>query len=205
MKTHQRLGENAEVQEGAIVGFIYRADCQPAVIGDHSIIRTGTIIYGDVSIGDHFQTGHNAVVRERSIFGRFCLVGTGTVVDGNVKVADFVKVESNCYICTHVTIGTRVFIGPNVILTNDRYPLKNRDAYKPVGPIIEDFVTIGAGSVILPGVRLGEGSFVSAGSVVTKDVPPMHLAQGNPARISEIPEHLKERNIALNWRNVIDE
>jgi acetyltransferase-like isoleucine patch superfamily enzyme len=200
-----RIGENVSIQDGAIVGFPYRTDCGPAVIGDSSVIRSGTVIYSDVTTGDNFQTGHNAVIRERSVFGRYVLIGSGTIVEGNVTVADFVKIESNCYICTHVTVGTRVFIGPNVVLTNDKYPLKNRDGYKPVGPVIEDLVTIGAGSVLLPGVTIGKGSFVAAGTVVTKDIPALTLVEGNPGRVGKLPEYLCEKNIALNWRNVIDE
>lgn len=205
MELCNRIGENVTIQDGAIVGFPYRAECGPAVIGDNSVIRAGTIIYGDVITGDHFQTGHNSIIREESSFGRYALVGSGSVIDGNVVIGDFAKIESNCYICTHVTIGTRVFIGPNVVFTNDKYPLKNRDGYKPVGPVIEDLVTIGAGSLLLPGVTIGKGSFVAAGSVVTKDAPPMTLVRGNPGKFYALPEHLQEKNIALNWRNVINE
>jgi acetyltransferase-like isoleucine patch superfamily enzyme len=205
MEQHNRLGKNVIVQDGAIVGFPYRKDCEPTVIRDNSVIRRGTIIYCDVVAGDNFQTGHNAIVREQTTLGRYVLVGSGTVVEGHIDIADFVKIETNCYICTHVSIGTRVFIGPGVVFTNDKYPLKDRDNYKPVGPIIEEFVTIGAASVILPGVTIGRGSFVAAGSVVTKDVPPQTIVRGNPGRIYDLPEYLQERNIALNWRNVIDE
>lgn len=205
MKDKKQLGENVTVQQGAVVGYRYKDGCGPVLIGENSIIRAGTIIYSDVKAGDNFQTGHNAVIREKTSMGRYVLIGSGTVIDGNVEIGDFVKIESNCYVCTHVIIGTRVFIGPNVVLTNDKYPLKMRDAYKPQGPVIEDFVTIGAGSVILPDVKIGEGSFIAAGSVVTKNVPSMTLVRGSPGRFEELPEHLIEKNIALNWRSVIHE
>ena len=205
MKDQHQLGENVTVQPGAVIGYQYQAECGPSFIGPNSVIRAGTIIYADVKAGDNFQTGHNTVIREKTSMGRYVLIGSGTVIDGSVDIADFVKIESNCYICTHATIGTRVFIGPNVVFTNDKYPLKNRDAYKPVGPVIEDLVTIGAGSVLLPGVRIGKGSFVAAGSIVTKDVSPMTLVRGNPGKPYPLPEHLREKNIALNWRNVINE
>ena len=205
MSHNMKTGKNVTIQNGAIVGFQYKEDCPPAIIGDNSVIRAGTIIYGNVSTGGNFQTGHNALIREKTVMGRYVLVGSGTIIDGNVDISDFVKIESNCYICTHVTIGTRVFIGPNVVLTNDKYPLKMRDAYTPRGPIIEDFVTIGAGSVILPDVTIGKGSFIAAGSTVTKNVPPMTFVRGTPGTFSELPDYLKEKNIALNWRNVIHE
>lgn len=205
MDVRCRIGKNVTIQEGAVVGFPYSEQCSPAIVGDDSVIRAGTIIYGDVVIGDHFQTGHYAVIREKTVLGRYVLVGSGTVMDGNANIADFVKIESNCYICTHVSIGTRVFIGPNVVMSNDKYPLKNRDAYLPAGPIIEDFVTIGAGCTLLPGITVGKGSFVAAGSVVTKSVPSRSLVRGNPAKAGELPEYLQEKNIALNWRKVFDE
>lgn len=203
MQCKARISESVIVHSSAIVGLVYRDDCGETVIGKNSVVRSGTIIYADVKAGDNFQTGHNALVREKTKMGRYVLIGTGTVIDGNVDIADFVKIESNCYICTHVIIGTRVFIGPNVVLINDKYPLKMRDKYKPQGPYIDDFVTIGAGSVILPDIKIGKGSFIAAGSVVTKDVPPMTLVRGNPGRFEELPEHLTEKNIALNWRNII--
>jgi acetyltransferase-like isoleucine patch superfamily enzyme len=205
METRFKIGENAEIQSGAIVGLVYKEDCAAAMIGKNSVIRAGTIIYGDVKAGDNFQTGHHAMIREKCTFGRYVLVGTGSVLDGYVDIADFVKIESNCYICTHVKIGTRVFIGPNTIFTNDKYPLKNRDAYQPLGPVIGDFVTISAGCIILPGIKVGKGAFLAAGSVVTKDVPAFSLAKGNPARAVGMPNYLRERNTALNWREVIDE
>ena len=176
------LGKNTTIQPGALVGFAYREDCGEAVIGDNSIIRTGSVIYADVKTGEYFQTGHNVLVREKTIVGSHVVIGTGTVVDGNVKIGDFVKIESNCYIPTHVRIGTRVFIGPGTVLTNDKYPLKMREKYEPEGPVIEDLVTLGAGVVVLPGMTIGAGSFVAAGTVVTKNVPQYTLVKGNPGR-----------------------
>jgi len=199
------LGKNVTVQPGAIVGFVYREDCREAVIGDNSIIRTGSVIYADVKTGEYFQTGHNVLLRERTVVGSHVLIGTGTVIDGNLEIGDFVKIESNCYIPTHVSIGTRVFIGRGVILTNDKYPLKMREKYRPEGPVIEDLVTLGGGVVILPGLTVGIGSFVAAGAVITKNVPPYTLVKGNPGRFYDLPENLKEKNVALSWKKYIYE
>lgn len=205
MQTRSKLGENVTIEAGAIVGLIYRPDCGEAYIEDESIIRYGSVIYADVRAGKHFQSGHNVVIREKTKIGRHVLVGTGCIIDGNVEISDFVKLMANCYIPTHTRIGTRVFVGPNVVLTNDRYPLKMRDSYRPSGPVIEDFVTLGAGVVVVPGVTIGKNSFVAAGAVVTKDVPAETLVKGNPGRFFKLPEKLKEENIALNWRKFIYE
>jgi UDP-2-acetamido-3-amino-2,3-dideoxy-glucuronate N-acetyltransferase len=81
-----------------------------------------------------------------------------------------------------VTIEDNVFIGPNVSFTNDKYP-KARGEWKLLPTRIKRGSSIGANSVILPGVTVGEDALVGAGSVVTKDVPPGAIVAGNPARI----------------------
>jgi len=198
-------GEDCQIQDRCVVGLKYTPDCRAVRLGRSARIRVGTIIYADVEIGDYFQTGHHVMIREKTRIGDHVVVGTNTVIDGNVTIGDFVKIESNCYIPTHVIIGNRVFFGPNVTLTNDRYPLKMRDQYRPAGPIIEDGVTLGAGVVICPGLRLGADSFVAAGAVVTKDIPPGSLVMGVPGRITPLPDKLRERNMALSWRKYLQE
>ncbi|RDD60131.1 N-acetyltransferase [Ferruginivarius sediminum] len=192
-----------EIQPGAIVGLKAKEEAGPVVIRGRTRIRSGSVIYADVDLGKDFQTGHNVTIRGHTTIGAHVVVGTNTVLEGYVEIADFVKIESNCFIPTHVKIGTRVFIGPGVTLTNDRYPLKNRDEYEPEGPVLEDGVTLAAGVVVMPGVRIGRGSFVAAGAIVTKDVPEMSLVRGLPSRIYALPEHLREFNIALSWRGFL--
>lgn len=196
-----RWGAGCQIQEGVIVGLVYKEGCQPTLLGENCLIRRGTIIYADCQMGDYFQTGHHVLIREQTLVGQHVMVGSHTVIDGQVQIGNFVKIESHCYIPTHVIIGHRVFLGPKVVLTNDRYPLKMRHKYRPEGPVIADRVTIGANATILPGITIGAGAFVAAGAVVTKDVPPMHLALGNPARFCPLPEHLQEANIALGWQS----
>ena len=104
-----------------------------------------------------------------------------------------VKIGKGCFIqqcCTFfgrggITIGDGVFIGPkcNLITINHDPNPDNRSATYGRPIVIEDKVWIGINSTILPGVRIGYGSIVGAQSVVTKDVPPMTVVAGNPARI----------------------
>jgi acetyltransferase-like isoleucine patch superfamily enzyme len=198
-------GDNCTFQPGIILGLRYKEDCQPLRLGNNSYVRSGTIIYADVRAGDFFQTGHNVMVREHTVFGNHIVIGTNTVIDGQVSMGNFVKLESSCYIPTHVTIGSRVFFGPGVILTNDKYPLKMRNDYRPDGPTIEDGVSLGAGVVVCPGVVIGKGSFVAAGAVVTKSVPPMSFVKGVPGVVMPLPENLRELNIALSWRKYLND
>ncbi|KAE8162882.1 trimeric LpxA-like protein [Aspergillus tamarii] len=106
-------------------------------------------------------------------------VGKGTFLNFNLIVLD------TCL----VTIGERVLFGPNVSIYGATHPmdpavrrgLEGPEAGKEVH--IEDDVWIGGSVIILGGVRIGRGSTVGAGSVVTRDVPPFHFAAGNPARV----------------------
>lgn len=200
-----KLGADCEIQPGALVGMKYKADAGPAIIGARARIRAGAIIYGDVEIGDDFQTGHQVLLREQTKIGRHVLLGTQSVIDGQVTIGDFVKIETHVYIPTDVVIGSFVFIGPGVTITNDRYPLKLRDQYKPEGAILEDGVTIGGGVTILPGVRIGHDSFIAAGAIVTKDVPPDSMVVGAPGRIMPLPDHMRERNMAKAWKRILDD
>lgn len=204
-KPFAEMGEDCQVEPRCIIGLRYRAECRAVDLGKQVHIRAGTIVYADVRIGDDFQTGHNVLIRERTIIGDHVVIGTNTVIDGNVVMGNFVKIESNCYIPTHTRIGNRVFFGPNVTLTNDRYPLKMRDQYRPEGPVIEDGVTLCGGVLVVPGVTIGEGAFVAAGAVVTKDVPAMSLVKGVPGAIMPLPGHLRGNNMALSWRKYLNE
>ena len=191
-----KVGENCDVQENVLLGMGASEEMAPPIIGDRAVLRSGTVIYAGVVIGGDFQTGHSVVIRERTRIGDRVVVGTHSVIDGNVVIGSNVKIQTNVYIPTHTTIGDDVFIGPCVTITNDKYPLRRRDEYEPRGAIIEDSASIGANATLLPGVRIGEGSMVGAGAVVTRDVPPWSLAVGVPARVSPLPGRLRERNRA---------
>lgn len=194
-----KLGNECKIAENAIVGLRYKGDCNETEIGNNAVIRENTIIYADVKIGNNFKTGHSVLIRERTNIGDEVLIGTNSIVEGKVEIGSFVKLESLVYIPTHTDIGSYVFIGPGAILTNDKYPLRLRDQYVPKGATIRDNVTIGANATVLPDVEIGEGAFIAAGSVVSKDVPEWSMAVGNPAEIKPLPEKLKEKNRAKSW------
>ena len=156
---------------------------------ERSVLRSGTIIYCDVVIGDDFQTGHNVIIREKTAIGNKVAIGTSTVIEGNCSIGSNVSLQSMVYIPTDTIIGDGVFIGPNAVLTNDRYPPTGIGGLQ--GPKIRDGAAIGANSTLLPGVCIGKGALVAAGSIVTRDVPDRMLAIGAPARIRDLPRQMK--------------
>ncbi len=116
-----------------------------------------------------------------------CEVGDNTKIDAFVYIEEGVKIGKNVnirpftFIPEGVTIEDDVFIGPNVTFTNDKYP-RSRGEWKLLRTVVKKGASIGAGSVILPGITIGENALVGAGSVVTKDVPANTVVAGNPAR-----------------------
>jgi len=184
------LGEGTRIFEPVTLGFPSRnqmdqIEFKGTTIGKNAIIRSGTIIYCDVTIGDNFSTGHNVMIREHTTIGNNVAIGTSSIIEGTCELGSNISIQSMVFIPTKTFIGNGVFIGPNAILTNDRYPPTGKPELK--GPVIEDKVAIGANVTILPGVRLGCGSAVAAGSIVTKDVPCGVLAIGAPARFRPLP------------------
>jgi len=192
--------ENAVVGEGTLVepdvevGYRYHGDCGKAHVGKGGILRKGTIIYGDVSIGDFFQSGHYAVIRARVRIGDYCTVCNHSCIEGIVRMGDGVRIMTDVYIPSRTWIGNRVFVGPGVTFLNDKYACRYAAFHTPRGATLEDEVVIGGGCTILPGVTIGEGSFVAAGALVTKDVPPRSFVIGVPAEIRPLPPELDRQN-----------
>ena len=186
------FGGDVDVDPTAIVGHIYDKSCNPATFAGDGTVRAGTIIYGDVAIGDEFNTGHDAVIREQTTLGDDVLVGTKTVIDGYTDIGSHVSMQTGAYVPSHTTIGDEVFLGPHAVLTNDPYPVR-RDVDLE-GPTIENGATVAANATVLPGVTVSQNSFVAAGAVVINDVPPDTLAVGVPAENRELPAGLAGGN-----------
>lgn len=192
------IGKGARIFEPVTLGFPSRGNMDKTgftgtVIGKNAVIRSGTIIYCDVTIGDHFQTGHNVMIREKTKIGNQVAIGTSAVIEGSTIIGNDVSLQSMVYVPTDTVIGNHVFIGPNTVLTNDRYPPTCIGGLK--GPQIRDGAAIGANATLLPGVCIGEGALVAAGAIVTRDVPAHMLAIGAPAKIADLPEKMvKEVN-----------
>jgi acetyltransferase-like isoleucine patch superfamily enzyme len=149
------------------------------------------IVAKDAYIGAGTRIWHQAQVRERAAIGRGCILGKGVYVDFDVTIGDHCKLQNGVYVYHPATLGDGVFLGPGVIVTNDLVPravnpdmsLKS-DADWDARPVhIGDGASVGAGSILLPGVSVGRWALVGAGSVVTRDVSDHGLVYGNPARL----------------------
>lgn len=116
-----------------------------------------------------------------------CKVGKNSKIDSYVYIEEGVVIGDNCkirpfvFIPTGVTIEDNVFIGPNVTFTNDKYP-KAHGNWQLLSTVVKNGASIGANSVIIPGIIIGENALVGAGSVVTKNIAANEIVAGNPAQ-----------------------
>jgi acetyltransferase-like isoleucine patch superfamily enzyme len=188
------IGEGTFIEPDVLVGFRYHEDCGPARVGKHGILRKGTIIYGDVTIGDYFLSGHYVVIRAKVQMGDYCTVLNQSTLEGLIHFGKGVRIMSHVYIPSRTWFGNDVFVGPGVTFLNDKLPGRLREMPIPKAARIEDNVMIGGGCTILPGITIGERSFIAAGSVVTKDVPPRSLVKGVPGKIESLPASLDMPN-----------
>lgn len=167
---------------GSIIEQLMDEVSNGAIIGRNCIVRSNVIIYENVEIGDGVETGgHNALIRENTRVGANTRIGSGGVIidGGDTVIGSNVSIQSMVYIPRGGTvIEDNVFLGPNVVITNDKYPPSKRLD----GVRIRRNAVIGANATLIAGIEVGENAVVAAGSVVTKDVPPGEVVAGVPAK-----------------------
>ncbi len=181
----------AELSESCAFDAEKLRDIIGSIIGENCVLRDFGIIYSKTTLGDFVQTGHHYLVREESIIGNGTLIGSNVIIEDKCKIGNNVSIQSGVYIPTYCEIGDNVFLGPNAVLTNDKY-IGYQDPRKREleGVVIEEKASIGANSTILPGVRIGRNVVVGSGAVVTHDVEPDLVVVGVPARVIEKREKI---------------
>lgn len=122
------------------------------------------------------------VVLKDAQIGENCNICSHCFIENDVKIGNNVTVKCGVQIWDGIELEDNVMIGSNVTFTNDMYPRSKNKEWKLLRTKVCKGATIGAGCVVLPGITIGEGAFVAAGSVVTKDVPAGELWMGSPAR-----------------------
>ncbi len=142
-----------------------------SVVDEAAVIGEGTRVWNFVH------------VREKAEIGKDCVLGDYVYVGRGVKIGNNVKIQNRATVYEGVTIEDKVFVGPHVTFTNDFYPRSFSTEWKITPIHVKEGASIGARTVIVCGVIIGEYAMIGAGSVVTRDIPAYALAYGNPARI----------------------
>lgn len=143
------------------------------------------VIAPDVLIGEATRLGNFVFIRDVTAIGHHCTIGSYVDIEGDVTIGNYVSLQSACYITRGVIIEDDVFCGPRIITMNDKRICHRRPQlhFERAAPRILRAARVGGGSVLLPGVTIGENALVGAGSVVTKDVPDFAIVVGNPATV----------------------
>lgn len=153
-------------------------------------VASSAVIEPGAAIGDGTVVWDLCQVRAGAVIGDQCLLGRNVFVDAGVVIGDRCKLQNNALLYAPARLGQGVFVGPAVVLTNDRRPravdpggdLLVAGGWQASGVDVGDGAAIGAGAVVVAGVRVGRWAMVGAGAVVVHDVAPHALVAGNPAR-----------------------
>lgn len=149
-----------------------------AVVEEGATVGLGTVVWDLTQVRTGAQVGAE------------CVIGRNVFIDAGVVIGNRCKVQNNALLYAPAVLGDGVFIGPAVVLTNDRHPraiaadgsLLGAGEWQAAPVTVGEGAAVGAGSVIVAGVRIGEWALVGAGAVVARDVPSYALVVGNPAR-----------------------
>lgn len=136
----------------------------------------------NVNIPESTNIWQFCVVFPECRIGEGCNICSHCLIENDVTVGNNVTVKCGVQLWDGVELEDNVFVGANVSFTNDRWPRSKNPDWTLLRTKVCKGASIGAGSVILPGITIGEGAMIGAGSVVTKDVPAHQLWFGNPAR-----------------------
>lgn len=190
------VGKSSFIGSNCIIGEYLMDYCidrevheHPLTIGEKALVRSGSIIYAGSEIGDSFQTGHRVTIREKASIGNNVSVGTLSDIQGNCRLGNYVRLHSNVHIGQLSKVDDFVWIFPYVVLTNDPTPPSENF----VGVHIHPFAIIATGSIIMPGLDIGQDSLIGAGAIVTKSVEPYAVAVGNPAKVISDVRNIKNK------------
>jgi acetyltransferase-like isoleucine patch superfamily enzyme len=179
-----KLGKECIIEDFVIIGMPpkgYGPGDLETIIGDNAIVRSHTVIYAGNRIGNNFQTGNKANIREMNEIGDDVSIGTLSVIEHHVKIGSGVRIHSQAFIPEFSILEDECWIGPNAVITNAKYP-KSPDVKETLkGAVIKRKAKIGANVTILPGLSIGENALIGAGSVVTKNIGAHSVYAGNPA------------------------
>ena len=134
-------------------------------------------------IGSGVKIWHFSHIMRDCIIGENCNIGQNVVVSSGVVLGKNVKVQNNVSLYEGVICEDDVFLGPSAVFTNvinPRSAIVRKNEYQKT--TVKKGASIGANATIVCGNDIGEYSFIGAGAVVTKEVPPYALVMGNPAR-----------------------
>jgi UDP-2-acetamido-3-amino-2,3-dideoxy-glucuronate N-acetyltransferase len=146
-------------------------------------IHPSALVDPPASIGPGTRIWHFCHVMAGATIGADCVIGQGCFVASTAVIGSRVKLQNNVSVFDGVVLEDDVFCGPGAVFTNVKNPRAAVSRKHEYGrTLVRRGATLGANATVLPGLTLGEYSFVGAGATVTRDVPAFALVVGSPAR-----------------------
>lgn len=152
-------------------------------IGENCRLCANVTIYSNVTLGTNCLLGDNVSIFTDVQIGNDVIISRNVTVNSETQIGNNSRVMDGSHVTGRAYVGSNVFISTGVFMANDSLFGKSGFDAKATGPHIEDYVSVGAGAILLPGIKIGRGSIVAAGSVVKKNVPEGVVVSGNPAKI----------------------
>ncbi len=200
------IGEGARIQDGAVLGkplalgaasTASRAELPPLELGAGVTVGANAVVHSGARVLPGAVVGDRAHVRERSVVGESSVVGSGVAVDNDVTIGARVKVQTGSYLTAFTLVEDDAFVAPYVTTTNDNFMGRHEPDFELRGATLRRASRVGAGSILLPGIEVGEEAFVAAGALVTRDVEPRTLVMGVPARVVR---QVEDSELLEQWR-----
>ena len=145
-------------------------------------IHETAVVEAGARIGARTRVWHHAHIRGGAEVGDDTNLGKDVYLGETVRLGSRCKVQNGVFVCNGVTVADEVFLGPNAVFTNDRFPRATNEDWVLVPTTVHRGASVGANATIVCGNDIGEFAMVAAGSVVTRPVADHQLVAGNPAR-----------------------
>lgn len=175
----------AESVEAARLAGLTPAETRKALDAVRGITAPTNVIDPTATVHPTATVWHYAVVLQQVVIHEGVSIGSHCEIGRGSRIGARSRIGNGCFLPPNTEVGERVFIGPHVVMCDDRHPrvpVPGIPSYFAEPPVIADDAVIGAGAVILPGVRIGRNARVAAGALVTRDVPDGGCVKSAPAR-----------------------
>jgi acetyltransferase-like isoleucine patch superfamily enzyme len=184
-----RVEDNCIIGYGNIAGgFSHKLDGyqrkNPAILGEETLVRPGSVVYQGVEIGRNCWINHMVMLREHTHIGDRTSIGTMSDSEGYNLIGSHVSIHSQIQLCARLTIEDYVFIGPMTVFANGS-PMNYAREFESVeqAATVRFGAQIAVNCVIMPRVEVGYESVIGPSSLVSQNVPDLSMVMGYPARV----------------------